>query len=145
MFEQVKAILSKAVDAYHSLCTTGKWYVSNKSSEHFNVICWNCEKEECSVKKFPQSKDQKKIAANMKKFSEQKQNSGGTNNESKTTSSNESHNYNQNKWCACFLDISLCVGVERRIVVGALPIGQTFMVLKSKAQLLFAYLTLIPI
>ena len=42
-----------------------------------------------------------------------------------------------------FLTISLCVGVERRIVVGILPTPQTVMVVKSKAQLLLAYLTLI--
>ena len=37
-----------------------------------------------------------------------------------------------------FLEISLCVGLERRIVVKTLPIPETFMVLTSKTQLLFA-------
>ena len=27
--EQVKIILSKAVDAYHALCTAGKWHVNH--------------------------------------------------------------------------------------------------------------------
>ena len=66
--EQIKVILSKAVDVCHSLCTADKWHVGNKSSRHFNVVCWNCEKEGCSVNKHPQQKDQKKIAANKKKF-----------------------------------------------------------------------------
>ena len=34
-----KTILSKDVDSYHSLCTAGKWHVSNKLSGHFNVVC----------------------------------------------------------------------------------------------------------
>ena len=42
-----------------------------------------------------------------------------------------------------FLEISLCVGVERRIVDGKQHIPQAFLVLTSKTQLLFAYLTLI--
>ena len=36
--EQVKAILGKAVDAYHSLCPVDKWHFSNKSSVHFNAV-----------------------------------------------------------------------------------------------------------
>ena len=44
-----------------------------------------------------------------------------------------------------FLEISLCVGVEKRIVVGTLPIPQTFMVLTSETQLLFDFLKLILI
>ena len=44
-FEQVKTILSNAVDAYHSLCTASKWHVSKKSNEHFNVACENCDME----------------------------------------------------------------------------------------------------
>ena len=71
ILQQVKTILSKAFDAYHSLCTTRKWHVSSKSSGHFNVICWDCEKEGCSAIKFHQPKDQKKMAANSKKSSEQ--------------------------------------------------------------------------
>ena len=43
-----------------------------------------------------------------------------------------------------FLEISLNVGVERRIVIGILPRPQTFIMLTSKTQLFFAYLTLIP-
>ena len=43
-----------------------------------------------------------------------------------------------------FLEIHLCVGMERRIVVGILTIPQMFMMLTSKTQLLFAYLTHIP-
>ena len=43
-----------------------------------------------------------------------------------------------------FLEISLCIGVERRIVVETLPIPQTFIMLTSKTQLLFVNLTLIP-
>ena len=92
--------MSKAVDAYHSLCTASKWHVSNESSGYFDVVCWNCEKEGCSVNTCPQPKYQKKIAANKMKFLEQKQKSGGTNGGSKTSSRNDSHNYNQNKWGA---------------------------------------------
>ena len=47
--EQVETNLSKAVDAYHSHFTTEKWHVSSKSSGFFNVVCWNCGKEGCSV------------------------------------------------------------------------------------------------
>ena len=36
--EQVKTILSQDVDAYHNLCTAGKWYVNRKSIGHFNVV-----------------------------------------------------------------------------------------------------------
>ena len=43
-----------------------------------------------------------------------------------------------------FLEISLNVGVQRRIVVGILPIPQTFIMITSKTQLYFVYLTLIP-
>ena len=92
--------MSKVVDTYNSLCTAGTWHVSNKTSRHFNVVCWNFEKEGYSVNKCPQPKDQKNIAANKKKFSEQKQNCGGTNGGSKISSSNDPHNYNQNKWGA---------------------------------------------
>ena len=60
------------------------------------MVCWNCEKGGCPVNKCSQSKDKEKIAANKKKFSEQK----GTNGGSKTSSNNNSHNYNQNKWGA---------------------------------------------
>ena len=91
--EQVKAILSKAVGAYHSLCKVGKWHVNNKSCGHLIVVCWNFEKKGFSVDMSSQSKDQKKIATNKKKFSEQKHNSGGTNSGSKTTGSNDSQNY----------------------------------------------------
>ena len=45
MLEQVKTILSKAVYAYLCQCTVGKWHVRNKSTGHFNAVCWNCEKE----------------------------------------------------------------------------------------------------
>ena len=37
--------VSKADDAYHSLCTAGKWHVNTKATGHFTVICWNFEKE----------------------------------------------------------------------------------------------------
>ena len=94
MLEQVKAILSKSVDAYNSLCTAGKWHVSNRCSGHFNVVCWNCENEGCSVNKCPQLKDQKLIATHKKTFSEQKQNCEGTNGGNKTTGSDDSHNCN---------------------------------------------------
>ena len=57
-FKQIKAILSMAVDAYHSLCTQGKWHVSNKSSGHVSIVCWNCKTEGCSVNKCPQPKGQ---------------------------------------------------------------------------------------
>ena len=100
MLEQVEAILSKAVDDYNILFTAGKWHVSNKSSGYFYVVYWNCEKEGRSLNKCSQPKDHKKIAAKKKKFSKQKRNSGGTNGVSKTSSSNESLNYDQNKWGA---------------------------------------------
>ena len=43
------------------------------------------------------------------------------------------------------LEISLCVHVERKIVVRTIHIPQTFIMLASKTQLLFAYFTVIPI
>ena len=49
----IDATLSEAVDAYHSLCTAGKWHVRNKSNGHFNIACWNCKKDGCSVNKCP--------------------------------------------------------------------------------------------
>ena len=67
MFEQVKIILSK-VNAFHSLCTAGKWLGNKSSATHFNVVCWNFEKEGCSVNKCPQTKDQKKIITNRETF-----------------------------------------------------------------------------
>ena len=39
ILKQIKAILSKAVDVYQSLCSAGEWHDRNKSSEHFNVGC----------------------------------------------------------------------------------------------------------
>ena len=92
-FEQVKTILSKAVDTHHSLSTAGKWYVNSKSTGNSNVVCWNCEREGCSVKKCLQPKDQKKIATNNKKLLEQKQNVGGN----KSSVSDEPSSYNPNK------------------------------------------------
>ena len=68
MLEQIKTILSKAVDAYHSLCTAGKWCVSNKSRRYFILVCWSWKKKGYSVNMCPQPKDQKKITPNMKKF-----------------------------------------------------------------------------
>ena len=97
--EQVKTILSKAVDAHHCLSTARKWHVSIKSSGNFNVVCCICEKEGCSIIKCVQPKEPKKIATTNKKFSEQQQNGGGTNG-SKQYSSDDSSNYNENKWGA---------------------------------------------
>ena len=36
--EEVKTILSKTVDAYHSLCTADKWHVG-RSMGHFRIVC----------------------------------------------------------------------------------------------------------
>ena len=41
--KEIKAIMSKAVDSYHSLCMAGKWFLANKST--FLVTCWNCGKK----------------------------------------------------------------------------------------------------
>ena len=43
-----------------------------------------------------------------------------------------------------FLQVSFFVGLERRAVVGILTIPQTIKMLKSKMQILFTYLALIP-
>ena len=63
---QIKNIMSKAVDAYHALCTAGKWFVHSGRANV--VICWNCGKEGhgCDDCKFP--KNQEKIDENKKKF-----------------------------------------------------------------------------
>ena len=38
------------------------------------------------------------------------------------------------------LEVSFCIGSERKVVVGILPISQTFTILTSKKKLLFAIL-----
>ena len=48
------------------------------------------EKEECSVNKYPQPKDQKNISSNKRKFSEQKQNVAGTISGNKSSRSDDS-------------------------------------------------------
>ena len=96
ILEQVKTILNKTVDVYHSLCTIGKWHVSSKSTGHFNFVCWNYEKEGCSVNQCPQQA-QKKIATEKKKFSEQKRNGGSASGKNKPLSK-DSSTQNQNKW-----------------------------------------------
>ena len=78
--------------------------------------------------------DQKKIAANKKKFSELEQNGGGTTSECKLSANNDSSTYKSNKWDALKsgLDRESCVCVKRRIVVGTLPIPQAFIRLIRK-------------
>ena len=66
--------------------TAGKWNARSKSTRYFNAVCWNYEKERCSVDKYPQQEDHNKIAANRKKFSEQKQNGRGTTGGNKSSS-----------------------------------------------------------
>ena len=91
------------------------------------------------------------IAANKKKFWEQKQNSGKTSNGSKTSGSDDCHNYNQNKWGApkngsgikLFRNKLMC-WCGKTDCDWNTPIPQTFMVLISKAQIFFASLTFIP-
>ena len=40
---QVKIIFSKAVDAYHAVCTSVKWHVNHhKSSRVSLLVYWNC-------------------------------------------------------------------------------------------------------
>ena len=72
--EHVRNIMSKAVDAYYSLWTEGKWHVKNKALGQKHNVYWNCEKKGCSNEKHTQSKHQKKIAANIKKSLKQKKN-----------------------------------------------------------------------
>ena len=95
--KKVKTILSKAADAYHSLCTEGKWHVSSKSTGNFSVAWHNYAKEGCSVNKHPQPKVQKNIATNRKIFSK---NAGGNVHGNKSSSSHDSSTYTQNKWGA---------------------------------------------
>ena len=76
------------------LTTAFAWLVINQFNGHFNVINCNCEEEGHSVNTCLQPKDQKKIAASEKNFSEKKQNCGRTNGGNKNSSSSDSHSHN---------------------------------------------------
>ena len=78
------------------------------------------------------------------KFSEQVQNSGGTISENKSSSSDDSSTYNQSKWGASksgngikLFEKSSCVDVERRIVIGTLPILQASTMLTQKPTTIY--------
>ena len=73
--DQVKAIMSKAVDSYHALCTANKWHVTSRRTAAFSVICWNCGEEGHPCNKCPKPKNQAAIDANKKKW-EASKNSG---------------------------------------------------------------------
>ena len=76
--EQIKIILAKAVDAYHALCTAGKWHVNHhKSSRVSLIICWNCgaEGHRCEACTEPVNKDA--IAAAKKKWQASSRFNGG--------------------------------------------------------------------
>ena len=64
---QIKMILSKAVGAYHSLCTAGKWHVNHHNRVSL-VVCWNCGEEGHVCGKCNMPKDQAKIDAALKKW-----------------------------------------------------------------------------
>ena len=63
--KSIKDIMSKAVDAYHALCTAGKWYVNHT---RVSLACWNCGKEGHSCQNCEKPLDQDKIQDAMKKF-----------------------------------------------------------------------------
>jgi hypothetical protein len=72
--EMVKEILTEAVDAYHALCTAGKWHVNNKRASL--VICWNCGEEGHRCEKCTKPVNQSNIDAAKKKWQNSK-GSGG--------------------------------------------------------------------
>ena len=54
--EDVKNIMIKAVDAYHALCTAGKWIVDQKTLNL--VVCWHCGEKGHRHEKYPHPKNQ---------------------------------------------------------------------------------------
>ena len=71
--KSIKDITSKAVDAYHALCTAGKWYVNHT---RVSLACWNCGEEGHTCQNCEKPWDQDKIEEAKKKFYGRK--SGGS-------------------------------------------------------------------
>ena len=75
---QVKIILSKAVDAYHALCTAGKWHVNHhKSSRVSLLVCWNCGADGHRCETCTEPKNEANIQAAKKKWQASGRSSGG--------------------------------------------------------------------
>ena len=73
---QVKEIMSKAVDAYHALCTAGKWHVNHKRVSL--IVCWNCGEEGHRCDDCTKPKNQSNIEAAKKKWQNSKGSGGGS-------------------------------------------------------------------
>ena len=75
---QVKIILSKAVDAYHALCTAGEWHVNHhKSSRVSLLVCCNCGADGHRCKTCTEPKNEANIQAAKKKWQASGRSSGG--------------------------------------------------------------------
>mmetsp|Transcript_20915 Transcript_20915/g.45396 ORF Transcript_20915/g.45396 Transcript_20915/m.45396 type:complete len:118 (-) Transcript_20915:251-604(-) len=73
---QVKEIMMKVVDAYHALCTSGKWHVNHKRVSL--IVCWNCGEEGYRCEDCTKAKNQSNIDAAKKKWQSSKDSGGGS-------------------------------------------------------------------
>ena len=74
----IKIILAKAVDAYHALCTAGKWHVNHhKSSRVSLLVCWNCGAEGHRCETCTEPTNDANINAAKKKWQASGRSSGG--------------------------------------------------------------------
>lgn len=93
---QVKQIMAKAVDAYHALCTAGKWHVNHKRVSV--VVCWNCGEEGHRCEKCPKPKNQANIEAAKKKWQSSTGSGGGGGGTSGGGGGKPPHQQQRKKW-----------------------------------------------
>jgi len=115
---QVMFYLNNAAIYYRNLNMSEAWAVGDSHGRLTNMIdeakgpsggsggsrgtCWNCGKPNCNVRICPEPKNEQRIAENMRKFFEEKEQnrgsrrSGGNNNNN--TGSGTGGNYERSKW-----------------------------------------------
>jgi hypothetical protein len=95
--EEVIYLMSLALDYYINLNVSGRWTIPK--GHKFAAACWNCDDEHCNVRICTKPKDEKKIAANRKKFLDAK-NRRQQDDTPKGTGKPGDGNYSRNKWGA---------------------------------------------
>ena len=73
LYDTIHDILHKAVEFYHSLNTSNKWNVVK--GHKFSAVgtgCWNCGKEDCNARIFPEPRNKERIEKAKKEFYEKK-------------------------------------------------------------------------
>ena len=96
--EEVVYLMSIALDYYINLNVSGRWSIPK--GHKYAAACWNCDAEDCNVRICKKPKDERKIAANRKKFLDDKNRRNEDGKRQGTHGKGGGNNYSRDKWGA---------------------------------------------